>query len=84
MSAHQKMRDAVLTHIRVLYEDMERAAYEDMGHLTEKETDCFLCALSFLEKLLQISGDLPATRNDRNADRIDGYDRDDLGESPDY
>ena len=23
-------------------------------------------------------------RNDANADRIDGYDRDDLGESPDY
>lgn len=24
------------------------------------------------------------TNNQKNADRIDGYDRDDLGESPDY
>jgi hypothetical protein len=29
--------------------------------------------------------DKPVKVNDRrNADRIDGYDRDDLGESPDY
>lgn len=37
------------------------------------------------EEILVAAGMRPAPRQDqRTADRIDGYDRDDLGESPDY
>jgi len=50
---------------------------------TESDRCCHECNNDVL-RARALLDDGPPDHYDRNADRIDGYDRDDLGESPDY
>jgi hypothetical protein len=36
------------------------------------------------DELMRLLREVDKPREDRNADKIDGYDRDDIGENPDY
>ncbi len=59
---------------------------------TLRNTECYILSEAQLNKSFEEFGGLPIlapdlttdTERQRNADRVDGYDRDDLGESPDY